>query len=270
MANTDPVPPTTTSDLYDAAGNQGGISPAGTGQPTVWLGGYYTVEPSAGPSGNVSPSAFEQRKKRVTLDEGVAAYYGLSYQDKGYLKNFALKMGMSPNDVSDTSLAKVWAQYVQAAAGYQAAGKDMTPWSVMFMDQWGREEAKKQGMAPKGPVTTTQRQANLSTGADARAIFLQASKSLLGRDPTDAEASRFFTSLNAMERENPNVTTTTTSYNAEGDISSQESTSSGGVSAAAKDVLAMDQAKANPEYGAYQAATTYKDALMDLVFGKGY
>jgi len=100
------------------------------------------------------------------------------------------------------------------------------------------------------------------------AVAQQAAKSLLGRDPTQAEITKLLGSLNQYERNNPRVTTTE-SIQQPGGGGSQTSTTTGGVSADARAMIAQDQAKQGPEYGAYQAATTYYQAMMQ-VLGRGY
>jgi ribosomal protein S24E len=50
----------------------------------------------------------------------------------------------------------------------------------------------------------------MSTRQDARVVLSQAMQTVLGRNPTDDEVKGFLAELNAAEKENPTVTTSTT------------------------------------------------------------
>jgi hypothetical protein len=47
----------------------------------------------------------------------------------------------------------------------------------------------------------------------------------------------------------------------------QSSKTTGGASAAARGTLVEDAAKKGPEYGKFQSATTYFDAMMQMIGG---
>ena len=72
--------------------------------------------------------------------------------------------------------------------------------------------------------------------------------------------------LNAYEKANPTITTQTTNYMGD-TVTGQTSTTKGGVKEGARQLMAVEDVKADPEYGAYQAATTYFDAMMDMIGG---
>lgn len=215
-------------------------------------------------------------------------YFSWDYETRQQFINTLKGLGQDTSKMNDSDFAAAWRAYVIQAAQHKANGKDITPWSVMTIDLFTRE-TERQKQVEKGPVTATSTSTGttsdvqLSTELDAKALLYQASKSLLGRAPTDTEVSNFFTSLNQEESANPQVTTTnatrtvTSTEGIEGgpgpsqtEETTQDRVTSGGMSADAKQMLVMEEAKKNPEYGAYQAATTFKDALMDMVYGKGY
>lgn len=264
----DQVPPTS---LEDILGTIGGSSGQGGG-PQVWLGDY---SPEAtGPLSDVAAYRRQQtglgqpdRKIRMSVDQAIASYYSLSPRNKQALIDASIKLGMSPDKINDQALLSVWSNYVKAAQGYQSKGKDITPWTIMLLDITSQENAKQSGAGQKGPTTTTQTSTNLSTQLDAKGILYTASRSLLGRDPTDEESNRFWQTLNAQERANPTTTTTTTSYGPEGEATNQQQTVSGGLGSEARQMLSVEEAKKNPEYGAYQAATTYYNAFMQKLSG---
>src|SRR5688500_18852935 len=115
-------------------------------------------------------------------------------------------------------------------------------------------------------VTQTSTAFDMSTREDAHAIFLQAAQSLLGRDPTKSEIGAFQKALNAYEKANPTVTTQTTNYMGD-TVTGQTSTTKGGVKEGARQLMAVEDVKKDPEFGAYQAATTYFDAMMQMIGG---
>lgn len=164
------------------------------------------------------------------------------------------------------SLLSAWSGLVQTAQDYNANGQNYTPWDVLSKDV----SATKAGGGIQGAHTTTRTvsQVNLTNRVDAQAIFYQAAQQLLGRAPSDSEVASFQGFLNAKEKANPALSTVKTNYDASGqDIGSDTTKTSGGVDADAQNMIAMQQAEKNPEYGAYQAATTYMNALKQAIGG---
>lgn len=189
-------------------------------------------------------------------------FYGWDQKTRDKFIAQAELAGFDTKNMRDGQMASLWGNYVAQAAEYYKAGIKVTPWDVMAKDMRQREAYAN---TPR-TVTQTSKSFDLSTEGDARAIFYTAAQSLLGRDPTKSEVAAFQEQLNAMERANPTVTTTTSSYM--GDVlQSQQSTTTGGVKEGARQMQAMDVAKAKPEYGAYQAATTYFEAMLEAIGG---
>jgi hypothetical protein len=93
----------------------------------------------------------------------------------------------------------------------------------------------------------------------------------LGRDPTDGELSRYRSMLINKSKANPQTqtSTTTTTPNKDGSNTSQvsNSTSSGGWSQAGLTDDLQGKVHADPEFGAYQAATSYMQAIESLFSG---
>lgn len=170
--------------------------------------------------------------------------------------------GYDTSKMSDRDIADTWAKYVDTSARYQVQGQHVSPWDVLSKDIAGKSAAAS---APK-TTTATQQTYNISTAEDAAALFQGAAQTLLGRDPTKAEQARFKQVLNKYEQANP-ATTTTTTTSVGGDVTNQQSTTSGGVSAGAQQYIAGEEAKKNPEYGAYQAATNGMNWLMQMLGG---
>lgn len=198
----------------------------------------------------------------MTASQLMGQYYTWDVKTKDKFLAHAELAGYDTRNMKDGQLAALWGQYVQQAAAYYAQGRTITPWDIMAKDGAQREAYLRT------PRTVTQKstQYDLSTEGDARAIFYTAAQQLLGRDPTKSEVSSFQKALNKMERANPTITTTTSNYIGD-TLQSQSSTTEGGVKEGARQMQAMDEAKAKPEYGAYQAATTYFDAMMEMLGG---
>lgn len=239
--------------------------------PPVFLG--YKDNPSAGvaPTGPYAPgykpgvgSFATTQPGRIadigTVDSTTAQFYSWDQKTKDKFLAQAALAGYDTSGMKDGQLAALWGSYVSQAAQYYGSGVAVTPWDIMAKDRAQRESAQPRSVTQKSTAY------DLSTFGDARAIFYTAAQQLLGRDPTKAEATSFQAALNKMERANPTVTTTTSNYLGQ-ELQSQNSTTEGGVKEGARQMEAMDMAKAKPEYGAYQAATTYFDALMNTIGG---
>lgn len=187
-------------------------------------------------------------------------------------------------------IQQAWQSMVEASIAFNergGGGKQWTPWDVL--NSWG--DAKK-GMGTErrgdwivdlatnekikyvGPrsKTVTEKHVDLSSPEDVRAIATQALRELLGRAPTADELAQFRSSINAQEKANPTVTTTTQTLTpdlASGtvDVTESSSTTSGGFSDAARAAVVADPTKKTKEFGKYQSATTYWDAMMQMISG---
>lgn len=247
-----------------AAGIKGGGSVDGASQQTYGSMGSFPVVPqkAANPKnpnlwmGSQSPIAF------MDYSDAVNMYYMWDPKVKNKFLSQLSLAGYDTSNMRDADIAKLWAGYVGVSAQYQVAGKQISPWDVL-----GKDIAQRSKAASEPRTTTaTQTQYNISTAEDAAALFQGAAQTLLGRDPTKAEQTRFKAILNKYERANPATTTTTSTY-VGSDLQNQSSTTTGGVSAAAQSYIAQEEAKKNPEYGAYQAATNGMNWLMEMLGG---
>lgn len=198
----------------------------------------------------------------VGQDAAAGMYYKWDNKTKNQFLSQLSLAGYDTGQLKDAQLASLWAGYVEVAGKYSLAGKWVSPWEVIGKDIAQREEA----VAKPKTVTQTQKSYNLSTAEDAHALFQGAAQTLLGRDPTKAEIARFKGVLNKYEQANPTMTTTTSNYLGE-ELQNQESTTKGGVTAASQQLIATEEAKKDPEYGAFQAATNGMNWLMEMVGG---
>jgi hypothetical protein len=104
----------------------------------------------------------------------------------------------------------------------------------------------------------------MPTIEDAHAAAKTVTQALLGRDPDKNEMDRLASIMTGYAQKNPTITKTTQRNDGSGNITSS-STSSGGYTASGVQDLLQENVKADPEYGAYQAATTYYGALMSAL-----
>lgn len=183
-----------------------------------------------------------------------------------------MKLALTGNQnalrMNDSDLFSRWTAYVKLASQYAAAGKPVSPWELLNNDIMSAERAK-QTMQPTVTETTSTR-TDLTSFADAEAIFYQSARTLLGRAPTDEETASFHAALNAQETENPIVQRVRRTTSAMGDTTEEVISQEGGLSGEARQMAALKEAQANPEYGAYQASTTYMNAFKEMIYGRGY
>jgi|SRR5882757_610526 len=195
-------------------------------------------------------------------DEASGMYYKWDSKTKNKFLSQLSLAGYDTASLKDAQLASLWAGYVEVSGQYSLAGKYLSPWEIIGKDISTHSEAATK---PK-TLTQTSTQYNISTAEDAHALFQGAAQTLLGRDPTKNEIARFKGVLNKYEQANPATTTTTSNYLG-ADLQSQSSKTTGGVTADATSLLAQEEAKKNPEYGAYQAATSGMNWLMEMIGG---
>lgn len=214
--------------------------------------------------GSMDPNYWAQfnNDKTATLSTVAGQYYNWDQKTRNKFLSQLNLAGYDTSQLRDGQIAQLWGAYSQQAAEYFARGKKVTPWDVLAMDMQQREAY----MNTPRSVTQSSTSYDMSTREDAHGIFMTAAQQLLGRDPTKAEVASFQKALNAYEKANPTVTTQTTSYMGD-TVTGQTSTTKGGVKEGARQLMAVEDVKADPEYGAYQAATTYFDAMMDMIGG---
>jgi len=202
----------------------------------------------------------------MSANDASQMYYKWDPKTKNQFLSQLQLAGYNIDNVRDAQLQQLWAGYISVAAAYQANGKQISPWDALSKDIAQHTQAAAIAAATPKTVTQTQKTYNISTAEDAAALFQGAAQTLLGRDPTKSEQARFKEVLNKYEQANPAETTTVSKYMGQ-DLKSQTSTTSGGVTAAAQQYAAQQEAKSNPEYGAYQAATNGMNWLLGMIGG---
>lgn len=225
----------------------------------------------------ILPTTWSPSRLKEFVNKGIM--YGIPGFDVG--------MGM-PEIVS------AWEELTNASALWSTAGKKWTPFDVMetyggkgqkfgtmTKGDWVYDVATGERLKYVGKTTRTSKseQVNLSSPEEAQALITQTLREALGRAPNAEELAKFKASISGYEKASPQVTTVTETATPEsiaaaqasgGDVfagANQQSTTSGGVSDAARAALITAPTEKTKEYGKYQAGTTYWDAMMQMIGG---
>ncbi|TXS35064.1 hypothetical protein [Streptomyces sp. t39] len=232
-----------------------------------------------------------KRSVWLTEDEAISRFFGWRQKDqqdflaKGIVSGL-LKLGDGPMEAS-----KLWTKLVKEAASYGKAGKKVHPFDILASyvsaaggtreSQWQSMGAfevnvatgEKRYVGPgtylgDGKAQQIDTRTDLTDPDTARAIATKLFQDLMGRDPGAGELGAFASALHTAESSAPVVNTTTTTYNMEtGQPVSQDTQSSGGMTAEGRALIGENQIKKSKEYGVTQAATTYQNAFENLIFG---
>jgi hypothetical protein len=223
--------------------------------------------------GSAVPSYSDREMRSVvtdeTLDEGSArnliyAWYGTDKFSQWAQTLMSLGI-IGEDEQSDIqALSAVWNDAVDLSIAMSVNGRKVSPWDAVKALAESKSYKAAGGGSFTGTRTSTSTSIDLTDPATAKAIVNDALSQRLGRAATEEELATLRGVLNAAERAAPTVTTSSTTYQ-DGDAVSQSSTTSGGLTGAGRQQLILDEAMQKPEYGAYQAATTYFNALMQAV-----
>ena len=226
-----------------------------------------------------------------SVAEGMAMFYDDDFDYKK-LAEEAEKYGLKAETLDDLRI--VWETALEYSANKYATGSKKTPWEMIPLmgGAWqggggaaDRSRSMTQTMHEAGrTVTETATQVDISNPEQSRALVQDVLSRALGRWASGDELSEFVGTLNTYQRENPSVSTrtsttapstTTTSTTESGDGSQQvtgsetvggetnsSTTNQQGATAEGGQQLLLEEAMEQPDYGAYQASTTYMDALI--------
>ena len=122
---------------------------------------------------------------------------------------------------------------------------------LLTLDE-GLDYLESRGIAGSG--TTTRTSTTISTKDEAYGTLNQALTAYLGREATQEELSQFTAQLNAFERKNPTVSTTTGT-----------STIDSGGATGARERMATEFARSQEGSAAFRAGTYYYDALLNAI-----
>lgn len=168
---------------------------------------------------------------------------------------------ISPMDAGNIDkVSQAYQRVLELTAQMNAAGRMVTPDDVINRFLGGGA-----GSGRPANYTETTSSVDLTNPKTARALLNQALQQSLGRDPSAAEQQAFLGALHAAEREDPTIRTSQYKLDpATGQYQQTSTTTKGGVDPSAYTGEFADSHN-QKEAGAYQAATTYMDALMQAV-----
>lgn len=292
---------TVAGGLQSPGGLPGGMIGSGeiTNDTRVYVGGSNYLAQSKNTKGLGGANARDFDKNYnisetgdMTYAEAKALPMRWMNEDKGKLEKLVntgilrkvpgFKAGMGLPEIMsawDTLLQQAWSMNT---SGVKNNGKPWTPEDILntysnegmnygtiksgdwIIDARTGERIKYVGPKSK---TTTESRINLSSPEEVRALTTQMLTELLGRAPNDEEMGKYRASINGYENANPQTATTTQTLNDMGEVTNTDTKTSGGASQAALGSLVSEEAKKGPEYGKYQAGTTYFNALMQMLGG---
>lgn len=168
---------------------------------------------------------------------------------------------LQPGDESNfDKVSQAYQRVLEMTALMNKAGRYVTPQDVM--NQY--LGTTSQPTRPSSYSETT-KSFDFTNPKSARALLKQSLQDRIGRDPTAAEQQSFMAALHQAERENPTVRTT--KYKLDPATQQYQTTDTATEGGLDPQAYLGDYAEGHnqKEFGAYQAATTYFNALMQAI-----
>lgn len=225
----------------------------------------------------------------MTKDEAYKDYFTWGKKKQGDFISAGVLSGLLNLGAGPMEGSKLWKKLVDEAAQYGSVGQKVTPFDLLAIyrnqsgggNSWTQQgvwevntvtgERRYKGPGKylgNGQALQTDTRTDLTDPDTAKAVATKLFQDMMGRDPGAGELGSFASALHSAEQNSPVVQNTTTQYDMDtGQALSSSTQSSGGVSAEGKQYIGEQQVKKKKEYGAFQAATTYQNALESLVFG---
>jgi hypothetical protein len=276
-------------------GSQNMLASSGFQGKSVYMGGTYVPGIGYGTFGSTPGQGYQSYDQAIMApldwsDSQVSQFVNTGIINK--VPGFDVGMGMP-------QIQAAWQQMVDSSVAFnqytKMGEKPWSPWDVLnsWQDNKGKFGTQKQGdweydvatgerirYLGKKSKTSTDKKVDLTSAADVKAIATQALREMLGRAPTAKEMAQFKASINAEERANPTISTTTATLSddeinaaiagnrdVDWSTATTDTQTSGGVSDAARAALISDPTMQTKEYGKYQSATTYWDSMMQMLAG---
>lgn len=187
----------------------------------------------------------------------------MTTQEQEDLASKMVAAGMLDATWSMDDLLEVWDKLVDKASRYYDAKVEMTPFDLIEMS---RNELESKGIAP-GTAATPQRvldsSVELSSSTQAWDLLRKMLRSELGRNPSESEVDSYQAALNAAQTRAPVLTDTSSTTDAAGNRTVNQ-TRSGGLDPEAFTQKYIED-NHEKEYGAFQAASTYFNAFQDAI-----
>lgn len=207
--------------------------------------------------GRLSPEKLKQYQE--------ALYKGGYYGDKPH---DAIAFGRLDEATTDAFIG-LFMQTKRVNDGEQKNGDQLSTWDDVLKLP-GPE--KNQSTEPAGPKLTpawthTDKQFDVADPGSVRQVMDAALQQALGRNPTDGEREDFLAAVQHAYKANPQVQQTHYSGDHADGTPGNTTTTVMDAGLTNSDVanMALDTARQMPDYGAYQAATTYFNALVNAL-----
>lgn len=216
-------------------------------------------KPSYGPYTGGTPTAGYSKgtpdtKKLTAIQDQVRALATLNpqgflaFSNAMYEKGFTKKKDIGQADVVANNLeypARLYQAYVKEAGPNP---KGFYDWLGSYQVPGGLSE-KRTGAGYRGPVTTTS--ISVTDRDTAASLLNQAATDLIGRNLTEEEIDKYTKQLTQMEKQNPQVTTTTNNRRG-----TATQTTTGGMD---KNEMLRQIVTKNPDFARYQIDSTAMD-----------
>jgi hypothetical protein len=202
-----------------------------------------------------------------TVGEAYQDFYGWSDAERQKLGKALVDAGLIDQSKAGDfhTLESAWQYLVNESAYFYdgGRGRKVDPWNVISIMA---DPSKAPGAAGEATTRTTHSTSvDLTDPETAKATVNNVLAQAIGRAATPEEYQALLSTLNRAEAASPTNTDTTTTYDSTGAATSQSSTTSGGLGAAGSQQVILDQAMKMPDYGAYQASTSYLNALFGAI-----
>lgn len=226
---------------------------AGGGVSNVYMGN----------SGKYVGSRFVSSDKVQTADQAELNFYTWSMDETRAWGQRLYKAGILKDPTDYDSMFSVWKAAVAKSAAFYAVGKKVTPWDVIGIQENLSGVGGPNGPRVGKPKTVRRVDKNIQnlSPADADAYTKQVFQDMVGRDPTDGELAKYRSMLIGLSAKNPQVTTTTSNYDAEGVLTGSVSNTTGGFTSGMAQSAVQGGVDSTAEYGTYLAAVKYYNAL---------
>lgn len=206
----------------------------------------------AGFGGSIDVANAKSKADNMSEAEVNASYAELLSEA---VNRYAMGQNLTPQDILEKAI-----QYRLSAAGLKWNG-ELDSLTLKKFDSMIATTEEGNPLANR-TITSTSKSIDLFSPSEARGFARTALQAELGRDPTQAEYEDFLGALNASARANPNVTTTTQKFDAEGLQASTSSVTRGGIDPGQ---LSIEKAQRNPDWAEWQAMGTYAPALFSAL-----
>lgn len=186
--------------------------------------------------------------------------------DEEELDDAMKKMQDAGLDVrSFDDVTSVWESLVERAAKtytFSKGERKVTPWDVLDLVK-REDESANGGEDPENftHVSTNKSVQDISEG-EAWSVLQSNLSRMLGRDPSDQEVRDFSVRMNNLAARNPAISKTISTYKNGRLTNSKTVEKDSGFTADDMVMNSYEDAQADPEYGAFQAASTYFNSAM--------